>query len=249
MSAMRRAKTLHSKKSEMVRALDEARLEELLAAGVGEPNLGTRIEKISGCLLGCEYIENPLGGGPEAEEFLTISLDGFDCVTYIETVLAAALARTTGGFVRTIRELRYAGGRVEWAERNHYMTDWARNNRKVGLLVSVTKGPETVEKARRLNLIPGLPRKVVNFRCFPKRRFNRVADRIETGDLMFFVSAKGSLDVFHTGLLVRSGDGIVMRHATRTAGVVIEQPVEEFLKNQRMSGFVLLRPVEKKDAR
>jgi hypothetical protein len=71
-----------------------------------------------------------------------------------------------------------------------------------------------------------------------------IAPQIETGDLVLFASAKRNLDFFHTGLLIDRDGEIVLRHATRSAGAVIEQPLPEFLSRFRMSGFVLLRPVE-----
>lgn len=225
-------------------ALDEYRdrTARLLKAIWREPALAARIEYLSAQFLGLPYLVNPLGGGPGEPERLTVSLDGFDCVTYIETVLALALSAGWYGFLDNLRKIRYQGGQVDWLHRNHYMVDWAENNRAAGFVADMTTGEETLEKTRTLGLVNGLPRKTVTFRCFPKRRLARVADRIETGDLILFVSAKRLLDVFHTGLLVRKDDRILLRHATRKVGAVIEQDLEDFLQNNRMSGFILLRP-------
>jgi len=229
--------------------LDRRALIRLLAAGKGGQNLGARVEAISRQLIGLPYIENPLGGGPDLEERLTLSLGAFDCVTFVESVLAAALAQTPGDFVSIVREIRYHRGCVEWASRNHYMTDWVRNNRKQGFVADKTRGRESITKERRLNLVAGLPKKMARLRCFPKRAFPRIAPRIESGDVIFFVSTRPTLDVFHTGLLVKRGDEVLMRHAARGAGKVIEQPLPEFLKTQRMAGFMLARPVMRSGAR
>jgi hypothetical protein len=83
----------------------------------------------------------------------------------------------------------------------------------------------------------------VTFRVFPKKRIKGVEKRIRTGDLACFGSTKKNLDVFHTGILIRLGDTILLRHASRTARKVIDQDLHVFLKNNRMSGLVLLRPV------
>ncbi|HKP84754.1 MAG TPA: N-acetylmuramoyl-L-alanine amidase-like domain-containing protein [Blastocatellia bacterium] len=218
--------------SEVERLLDEARL-------AVEP--GERIELFSARFLGRAYFANPLEGGPHSPEVFKVSLRGFDCVTYMETVLALALARTADGFVERVRELRYAGGEVDWYHRNHYMIDWASNNQKLGVIQDITSGPETVMRTRRLSLIKSLPERTVSFRCFPKRALGRIRSRIETGDAVLFASTRKTLDVFHTGFLIKTGDGISLRHATRTAGRVIEQSLASFLEAHRMSGFILLR--------
>ncbi|MEW6209509.1 MAG: N-acetylmuramoyl-L-alanine amidase-like domain-containing protein [Acidobacteriota bacterium] len=205
-----------------------------------------RVELSSAQLIKRPYAENPLGGGPQREEILSVSLEAFDCVTYIETALALALSRSLNQFVKNIRELRYENGKVAWLARNHYMTDWLEYNQSRGRIVNLTRGKETVRKTRTLDLVAGLPSKRVSFSCFPKRAFSRVAERIETGDIILFASVKKRLDVFHTGLLIRRGDEILLRHATRKMGAVIEQPLASFLKENRMSGFILLRPVSKR---
>jgi hypothetical protein len=66
---------------------------------------------------------------------------------------------------------------------------------------------------------------------------------MRTGDLILFVSTREHLDVFHTGILIRRDDRVLMRHATRSAGKVIEQDLADFLKTNRMSGFILARPL------
>jgi hypothetical protein len=222
----------------------EDEVKDLLDEAAGEPRLGSRVELVSARLLGRPYLINPLGGGPGLPEVLSVTLDGFDCVTYIETVLAVAMSRTEGEFTVVLRRMRYDGGRVDWFSRNHYMTDWVRNNEARGIVSDLTRGPEAVEKTRALRVVEGLPQKAVRFSCFPKRRLASVSRDIATGDLIFFVSARKWLDVFHTGLLVKSGDDILMRHATRARGEVVEQRLSEFMSDNRMSGFMLLRPVE-----
>ena len=205
-------------------------------------DIGERIDSISAHFLGLPYVVNSLGGGVDLPETLTIRLDAFDCVTYMETVLALALAAGVDDFVERLTRIRYRNGAVSWKTRNHYMLDWWQNNEDAGQVKNLTVGPEAVEKKRRLNLVAGLPQRQVAYKVFPKSRYARVAGRIESGDLVCFASAKKNLDVFHTGVLVRRRDEVLLRHATRTAGRVIEQSLREFLENHRMSGFILLRP-------
>jgi hypothetical protein len=48
--------------------------------------------------------------------------------------------------------------------------------------------------------------------------------------------------VFHAGIIVRDGKGVLMRHASRSQGFVVEQKLSEFLKANRMAGIIVMRP-------
>lgn len=223
--------------------LDRAEAGRILKDAGGETDLGKRIDRISELFLGRPYAEGSLGGGADLPEEFRVSLDAFDCVTYIETVLALALAQTTEEFIDTLREIRYEGGRIDWFRRNHYMVDWARNNEERGFIARITVGPAVVEKTCTLGIIPGLPPKTTTFGYFSKQGSGEVGELIETGDLILFVSTGKTLDVFHTGLLVKHDAQILLRHATRTANAVIEQDLVEFMSKNKMAGFILLRPL------
>jgi hypothetical protein len=92
-------------------------------------------------LMGKPYVAGTLDGSPDAES-LYISLDGFDCVTYVETVVALSrtLARQgdTTLFAGELAALRYRHGQPTYCERLHYFTDWIRNNTARGILDDVT---------------------------------------------------------------------------------------------------------------
>lgn len=214
-----------------------------------EADLRKRIDEISRQFVGRPYFSNPLGSGPEEKESLVCSLEGFDCVTYIEAVLALALSKTVEDFTSMLRKIRYASGKVEWLRRNHYMVDWMKENEARGFIVDITEGAGVIEKTRLLNVVRGLPAKTAVFFCYPKRRWKSIADKIETGDIVLFASVKKHLDVFHTGFLIRRDGGILLRHATRKRGAVVEQRIEEFLADHRMSGLILARPKERKSKR
>jgi hypothetical protein len=218
-------------------------LERILKPLAREASLANRIEAFSARFLDCPYVTNSLVGSVDAPEQLTIKLDGFDCVTYMETVLALALSETAERFKENLIRIRYKSGVVEWQERNHYMVDWWRNNERQGLLRNLTRGAAAVEKSRELNLIKDLPAEHISFRVFPKKKIAHIEKLIKTGDFVCFATTKKNLDVFHTGILLRRDGKILLRHASRTAKKVIDQNLRDFIKNNRMSGLVLLRPV------
>jgi hypothetical protein len=208
-----------------------------------EGDLAKRIEAISGEFLDCPYVGNSLVGSADVPEKFTIQLHAFDCVTYMETVLALALSQSPEQFKANLIRIRYKDGVVDWRQRNHYMFDWWRNNEKQGLLENITRGPEAVEKSRELSIIRELPAQQASFRAFPKKKLGRIKSLIKTGDFVCFATTKKNLDVFHTGILLCRDDKILLRHASRTAKKVIDQELRDFVKNNRMSGLVLLRPV------
>lgn len=223
--------------------LDPAEVDQILKDAAGDPDPGKRIDRISELFLSRPYIEGSLGGGAGLAEQLRVSLSAFDCVTFMESVLALALARTTAEFIDTIRRIRYKDGEIDWVRRNHYMVDWASNNEQGGFIKNMTFGPDAFEKTCTLSLIAGLPAKTATFRYFPTQSLGAVTGLIEAGDLILFVSTKDTLDVFHTGLLVGREGRLLQRHATRTAGAVIEQDLVEFMSQNEMAGFILLRPL------
>ncbi len=225
------------------RGLSRSRVRRLLLRGGNGRRAGDRVEIISREFLGKPYKSNPLIGSADTPEVFTASLDGLDCVTYIETVLALARASSVDRFVEWLRKIRYQRGRVEWARRNHYMTSWIRDNarEKIIRLVS-TRAVPAVSKERVLNVVPGVAPRRVRLRCVPKREFTRLAPCLRSGDLIFFVSTRRNLDVFHAGIISRDGERILMRHASRSRGGVVEQELSEFLKANRMAGVIVARP-------
>src|SRR5262245_21543312 len=93
---------------------DTRRVERLLEAASAATRAGSRVDIISAKLLGKPYQSNPLIGSADTPEVFTVSTDGFDCVTYVETVFALARSGDAGQFVDVLRQIRYADGEVKW---------------------------------------------------------------------------------------------------------------------------------------
>ena len=206
------------------------------------PGMSRRLQSLSKRFLGRPYSINPLVGSAEIPEVLTLSLDSFDCVTYMETVVALAGARTANDFTSRLKRIRYDHGKVEWRRRNHYMTDWIRNNERAGLVRQMKVESVVRRKERLLNVVPGLPPKKQRFACTPKQSIRSLARVLEAGDLIFFASTRSHLDIFHCGIVIRDGDRLRLRHASRSQGGVVEQDLQSFLDGNRMAGVILVRP-------
>src|SRR5258708_15441454 len=139
------------------RGLIRRRAEHLLSETRHVDSAASRIDVLSRHFLGLPYQPNPLIGSADTAEVFTASFDGFDCVTYIETVVALARASNADDFTEWLRKIRYERGRIQWDRRNHYMTGWIRNNVREGIVkpVSMPAVP-TLSRERVLHVVPGL---------------------------------------------------------------------------------------------
>jgi Protein of unknown function (DUF1460) len=231
------------------RGLNRRRVKRLLFQTKHDRSSASRIDLLSRHFLGRPYKPNPLIGSADAPEVFTASFDGFDCVTYIETVVALAHASKVDDFIKWLRKIRYDRGRIQWSQRNHYMTSWIHNNIREGIIrpLSMPAVP-MVSRERVLNVVPGLDPQRTRVKCVPKAAAPRLARHLQTGDLTFFVSTRKNLDVFHAGIIVRDGEKVLMRHASRSQGFVVEQELSEFLKSNRMAGVIVMRPLTRRIA-
>ncbi len=227
------------------RGLSRQRVKRLLSERKCERHVGGRIDALSAHFLGYSYKANPLIGSADTVEAFTASFDGFDCVTYVETVVALACATDADDFSERLRKIRYEHGHIQWDRRNHYMTAWIRNNIRAGIIKPVPMpAVPRVSRERLLNVISGLAPKQIRLECVPKMAVPRLEPYLQSGDLIFFVSTRRNLDVFHAGIIVRNNDVTLLRHASRTQGLVVEQELKRFLKENRMVGVIVVRPQE-----
>ena len=223
--------------------LDRRRVEQLLSNKKYDRSAASRIEVLSRHFLGCPYKTNPLIGSADTAEAFTASLDGFDCVTYIETVVALGRASNADDFTQWLRKIRYERGRIQWDRRNHYMSNWIRNNVRAGIIKPVsTPAVPTLSRERVLNVVPGLRPQRARMKCVPKPAVPRLEQYLQSGDLIFFASTRKNLDMFHAGIIVRDNNKVLMRHASRSQGGVVEQELSDFLKANRMAGVIVVRP-------
>lgn len=100
-----------------------------------------RIDRISSQFKGAPYILGSLGEGPDAryDQFPQYRIDGFDCDTYVNTVIALALANNLETFQQCLKYTRYKDGNISYINRNHFTSiDWNANNQQRGLLKDIT---------------------------------------------------------------------------------------------------------------
>lgn len=102
-----------------------------------------RLEKMSRLFLGRPYLLGALGEGASGryDQYPLYRTDAFDCLTYVETVLALSLADNAHSFEHMMKQIRYEDGQVSFLKRNHFTDlDWNPNNQRNGFLKDVTLG-------------------------------------------------------------------------------------------------------------
>src|SRR5262245_3110296 len=104
--------------------------------------IAPRLEAVSEAYLGRPYVADPLGEGPESRfdrDPLTRT-DGFDCTTFIETVIAAARSCNEETYRTQMNLIRYRDGVVDFWSRNHFTeVDWAPSGIRHGFFRDVTE--------------------------------------------------------------------------------------------------------------
>ena len=234
----------------LVAADDEAlagkapRIGRLIGEARSLPQVAQRIDFISSKLLGIRYQAHTLIGGPTHPERFVVRDDAFDCVTFCEVVLAAAIARDLAEFESSLRRIRYEHGNVQWNRRNHYFADWSERNienricRPVAMEQSLTY-EKTVTWHRALG------RRQVSIRGIPKAAFLANETLLAAGDIIGFTSRRSDLDYFHTGLVAFGKDGtLLLRHASQSRGRVVEENMATFVTVNPVRYVTVLRAAE-----
>lgn len=224
--------------------------------------------------LGIEYAGGLLDVEPE--EKLVVTLDGSDCVIYVETSFALALTTLQGStswdqFRDNLKLLRYRDGRVDgYNSRLHYFSDWMKTNQEKGLFnilhqdtelptvnrvlfMSANRGayPRLAESDSLFNLIAMRETELQGYNLYyiPTDKIHEYEKNWKTGDLLGFVSTIEGLDIAHTALIKRDGNRVGFYHAS-TAGEVMEdsKTVYEYSRDRRnVNGVVVARPVFTRD--
>jgi hypothetical protein len=222
----------------------ETRIDTLILAAQGETDMAQRIGFISRALIGTSYRGYTLVGGPKSPEKFVVRDDGFDCVTFCETVLAAAITREPSGFDGVLRKVRYHDGVVNWFQRNHYFFEWGQRNIENKTCRAVSMGG-AVEIEKTVYWHKALGRRRFSMQVIPRDVFMDGVALLHTGDIVGFVTQRPNLDYFHIGFVVFDDAGrFMLRHAARSRGRVLDERMERFIEQNRVRYVTLLRPQE-----
>ncbi len=222
----------------------EVRIGRLIEQAKDLPSVAQRVAFISAALRGTRYRGFTLIGGPHRPEKFVLRDDAFDCVTYCETVLAAALSRDLAEFEDVLREIRYRHGIVNWFERNHYFFEWGQHNveNKICRWIAMDGA---IELHKTVYWHRALGRRRFTMSVIPRDTFLANQAMLAAGDIVGFITRRLNLDYFHVGFVAFDDDGdLVLRHASLSRGRVLDESMQRFLGANRVHYVTLLRPEE-----
>ncbi|NLX80439.1 MAG: DUF1460 domain-containing protein [Proteiniphilum sp.] len=191
--------------------------------------------------IGTPYVAGTLDINDK--ESLIINLREFDCVTFIETVIALANTVESGNysfdnFSSQLQKIRYRNGVVDGYEsRLHYTTDWIYANIQNKLLSpsEVQSEYELDDKKidfmsthqssynalkdddvmlNKIRLVEDNINSRGGFRYLPKDRIVALADKIGHMSMVAFTTSIKGLDTTHTGFTYKNGDKLGLIHAS-----------------------------------
>jgi len=222
----------------------EKKLGRLIVEAQSKGTISQKIDFISGALRGTRYLGYTLIGGPQRPEQFVARDDGFDCVTFCETVLAAARAGSADSFNSALKTIRYHDGVVSWRERNHYFFEWGQHNVENKVCKSVDM-PGSIEIQKDVYWQPELGHRHFAIRVIPSAVFLGNKALLENGDIVGFITRRSNLDYFHVGFVaLGGGGGLLLRHASQSKGRVLDEPMDRFVAANRVRYVTLLRPQE-----
>lgn len=226
----------------------ETRIGQLIVEARGNSTISQRIDFISGALRGTPYLGYTLIGGPTRPENFVVRDDVFDCVTFCETVLAAAIANNRSQFDSVLRNIRYHNGTVAWRERNHYFFEWCQHNVDNNMCRWVhLDGAVDINKT--VDSQPGLGRRRFAMSVIPTTSFLANGGKLERGDIVGFVSRRPNLDYFHTGFVAFDKTGtLLLRHASQNRRRVLDDRMDVFVSASGVRYVTLVRPQEPRAA-
>lgn len=219
--------------------------------------------------LGTPYVPNTLESS--GEEKLTVFNNKYDCVTFVEYILALSIYQTQTietkkSIYQIITNLRYRDGIIDgYGSRLHYFTEWILRNEKNGTIKNITSviGGKAFDK--KINFMtthsskyPKLQnnkdlqevKAAENFlngqalTYIPKEDVTLTYPHIQHGDIIAITTGIDGLDIVHTGFAYRKGDSIHLLHASEKEGKVVisELPLSEYMqKNKSQSGIMVAR--------
>jgi hypothetical protein len=228
---------------------------------------GDLVLKIGEFFIGTPYLAGTLE--TKEAESLVVNLRKFDCVTFVENVVAItwflrSRERSFESFQRVLQKIRYRRGRLQgYHSRLHYFSEWICDNQKKGILKDVTRkiGGRPFRKAINFmtthpDLYP-LLKNAANLRSMksgeerisrrslffiPKKDLGHFEDRIWDGDLIAITTNREGLDVQHVGLAATVKNRIHLLHASSGEGRVVlsQNTVYRYLMQSRSRAGIMV---------
>lgn len=230
---------------------DVKRVESMLAAAKKLPK-GTNLMVYFGKqFIGVPYVAHTLDNNKE--EQLVVNTRELDCTTFVENVLALTLCASEGktrfeDFLVKLKQIRYRGGQLAYANRLHYFTDWIEDNQKMGFVKKVESKSKPFTAVQHLNVnfmsehyksytmlaahpewVPEIKKAEQaltgrSYRYIPKASIANTKlfrNTIYSGDIIAILTNKTGLDTSHIGIAYWEKDGLHLMNASQVRGKVV----------------------------
>ena len=233
-----------------------------------QPDFGSTIVSVGKTFMKTPYVAKTLEIGDT--ETLVVNLQGLDCTTFVENVLAfSKLLRqkdpSFNTFIKNLETIRYKDGELDgYASRLHYFSEWIANNAEKGILKDITGEIGGREITKDINfmsthrdLYPFLAddtnfdkikasENYLNSQAICVLAQDKISENenlIQSGDIIALATSINGLDVTHTGIATREKDGrIHLLHAS-TGSMEVEvskKPLAEYLKGIKSNTGIMV---------
>ena len=223
----------------------------------GVSGLNKRLDYFSKILIGTPYKLGPMGEGhlDPVEDKPLIYLDSVDCVTYLEHVVALAMAKSEKSLYRQLQRLRYKGGKVSFLNRKHYLLDdWVGEGKYAKVIpmegeVSVERTMPKKEFFENHKVKFAGKEKPIQVRYVPLDKAIEVAKKTHKGAMKVLgigiVGSSDKIDLTHTGFVIYyPGQKPVLRHASSQKKQVVEVPLAEYLQTRKVPGVTFFKFIQ-----
>ena len=255
----------------VTRARFEAVMQYARRHDLAERPVGETVQMLGRRFLGRPYLVGPLDQTPS--EQLVCRLDGFDCFTFDEAVLALARTVKEGRYSYDhykdyTRQLRYRDGEIGYCNRMHYYTAFVKQAEEEGVLRNITErlggrsrpGFRYAFMGEHRESYPQLEsdslyqciqqveerlNRTMDYRYIPQDSIRAVYGQLRAGDLIATATDIDGLDVTHTGLVYKGrADTTGLLHASTSGGVKISPDLQEYVQGvDSQIGIIVARPI------
>lgn len=208
---------------------------------------------------------------PIQNEVLVVNLKKFDCVTFVESMIALTQTRrnelpTFDIFKTNLANVRYRNGAIDYAARFHYFSDWLYENEKNGIVTNITKeiGGEIFKKdvffmslkrdtlygnmadTTTFNTMKSVEEAITKREKYyiPKDKVAAIESKLKDGDIIGITNVMAGMDMAHAGIVMWQNGRAYMLHASSQFRQVIitDVPLVDYLlRNKGQSGIMVAR--------
>ena len=245
-------------------------IKQAIADDLSQKSFGDIVQTVAVALLGSPYQAGLLDG--YAQETLAISLQKFDCLLFVENVIAIARNivhqdYSYDNFTQNVAQQRYAQGKMtDYCSRLHYFSHWIADNQERDLVTNITANLGGINITKKLNFMTAhrnsyaqLIKNDKNYQCIaqmekslekltfnyiPTHNISSIYEQLKPGDIIGIATKIKGLDFTHTGLVYQDPTGnIGLIHASPAGQVVIARDLQYYVQNVNQAiGIVVARP-------